>query len=115
MMPKREGGPRGAGTNSVGVVTPAGQITWNAAAGAHDDLVIATALAAWRLEGKDTPSFGIFELYRQRAFESTGVTAPPRAVVGVDIGQSRDPTAICVMYRIDQPTRDAVTDQDFMR
>jgi hypothetical protein len=38
-----------------------------------------------------------------------------RAVAGVDIGQSRDPTAICVMYRIDQPTRDEANDQDFVR
>ena len=96
-------------------VTPSGQITWNAAGGAHDDLVIATALAAWRLEGKDMPSFGIFELYRRQAFEIAGLTTPPRAVVGVDIGQSRDPTAICVMYRIDQPTRDEANDQDFVR
>jgi hypothetical protein len=96
-------------------VTPAGGITWNAVSGQHDDLVIATALAAWRLEGKDSPSAGLFEFTRQRAFELAGMVAPPRAVIGVDIGQSRDPTAICVMYRIDQPTRDEATNQDFVR
>ena len=34
-------------------VTPSGQATWNAAPGSHDDLIIATALAGWCLEGRD--------------------------------------------------------------
>jgi hypothetical protein len=91
-------------------VTPSGQATWNAAAGSHDDLIIATALAGWRLEGRDTSNSGIFELYRQRAFETAGQVAPERYAVGVDIGQARDPTAICVMSRLERPAPEDQTD-----
>ena len=91
-------------------VTASGQVTWNAAAGAHDDLIIATALAGWCLEGRDIPNAGIFNLYRQRAFESAGQVAPERYVVGVDIGQARDPTAICVMSRIERPAQEDAAD-----
>jgi hypothetical protein len=94
-------------------VTPGGQTTWNAIPGAHDDLVIAVALASFMLEGRDIPSFGAFEYARQRAFEINGMAAPERYAMGVDIGQARDPTAICVMSRVDYPaTSDAA---DFVR
>jgi hypothetical protein len=39
---------------------------------------------------------GVFEFYRQLA----GGEEQPRTVVGVDLGQSRDPTAIAVVRRV---------------
>jgi hypothetical protein len=39
----------------------------------------------------------MYELYRQRA----GAALPEREVIGVDLGQSRDPTAIAVVRRVD--------------
>jgi hypothetical protein len=32
-------------------ITPSGRETWNAASGSHDDLIIATALCSWYLQG----------------------------------------------------------------
>lgn len=79
--------------------TASGLRTWNAAPGFHDDLVIATALAGWRLVGADMASFGLYELFRQTAGKG-GM----RYCMGVDLAQSCDRTAICVMSRIDLPS-----------
>jgi hypothetical protein len=77
--------------------TAGGKLTFNARAGKHDDLVLALAIAVWVAHGRTMPSFGIYELYRQWA----GAAQPEREVIGVDLGQSRDPTAICVVRRVD--------------
>ena len=45
-------------------VTAAGRETWNARSGTHDDLVIATALCAWHLQGGE-PYSGLFQYYAQ--------------------------------------------------
>jgi hypothetical protein len=92
-------------------VTRAGQETWNARSGQHDDLVIAVALCAWYLEGGGKPYQGLFDYYRELA---TGARiGPEEYCVGVDIGQSVDPTAICVMSKIDFPSERDVTSEEF--
>jgi hypothetical protein len=89
-------------------VTRSGRETWNAAAGSHDDLLISASLCAWHMQGAQRPSWGFFELMRQR-FEGEGETF----IVGADIGQSRDPTAICVMSKVDRPTQADITDSPY--
>src|SRR5262249_30609404 len=79
--------------------TAAGHLTFNARSGKHDDLVLALAIAAWRAYGGGIASYGFMELIRQRAL---GPAAnEPRYFLGVDLGQSRDPTAIAVVRRVD--------------
>jgi hypothetical protein len=81
--------------------TAAGHLTFNARSGKHDDLVLALAIAVWRAHGGSMANWGLYENYRQRA---TGPKASePRYYVGVDLGQSRDPTAIAVVRRVDPP------------
>jgi hypothetical protein len=72
-------------------VTRAGSETWNARSGEHDDLVLALGLAVWQLTAGQ-PFQGLVQFYRQLATAG-----------GVDLGQSVDPTAICVVSRIDRP------------
>ena len=48
-------------------------------------------------------SWGNYALVRRRAAVLGNDTMPEEFVVGVDIGQSIDPTAIAVMSRIDGP------------
>ena len=81
--------------------TAAGHLTFNARSGKHDDLVLALAIAVWRAHGGGMVSWGMFELTRQRALGSAA--SEPRYYVGVDLGQSRDPTAIAVVRRVDPP------------
>jgi hypothetical protein len=82
--------------------TATGHLTFNARAGKHDDLVLALAIAIWRAYGGGMPSWGDFEAARRRA-AALGVQAAigPRYFVGVDLGQSRDPTAIAVVRRVE--------------
>jgi hypothetical protein len=81
--------------------TATGHLTFNARTGKHDDLVLALAIALWRAHGGGMRDYGVFEYYRQRA---TGTKASePRYFVGLDLGQSRDPTAIAVVRRVDPP------------
>jgi hypothetical protein len=81
--------------------TPAGHLTFNARAGKHDDLVLALAIAIWRAYGGGMSSWGLFELTRQRAAALGDRSAiGPHYFVGVDLGQSRDPTAIAVVRRV---------------
>jgi hypothetical protein len=81
--------------------TATGHLTFNARTGKHDDLVLALAIAVWRAHGGGMRDYGVFEYYRQRA---TGTKASePRYFVGLDLGQSRDPTAIAVVRRADPP------------
>ena len=60
------------------------------------------AIAIWRAYGGGIPSWGDFEAARRRA-AALGVQAAigPRYFVGVDLGQSRDPTAIAVVRRVE--------------
>jgi hypothetical protein len=82
--------------------TAAGHLTFNARTGKHDDLVLALAIAVWRAHGGGMAQYGHFEWMRWQAM---GSKAPePRYYVGVDLGQSRDPTAIAVVRRVDPPT-----------
>jgi hypothetical protein len=91
-------------------ITPAGQMTWNAGSGGHDDILIATALAGWYLEGQDTPSAGFYNYTRNRHYAGAGRSPPEKWVVGVDIGQSRDPTAICVASLLARPSKADIED-----
>jgi len=80
--------------------TAAGHLTFNARSGRHDDLVLALAIAVWHAHG-GMAGAGMFELARRRA-AALGVASAlgPRYFVGVDLGQSRDPTAIAVVRRV---------------
>jgi hypothetical protein len=79
--------------------TAAGSITFNARVGRHDDLVLALAIACWRAYGVGSND-GIYRLYERQAATLRGLSEPIRTVVGVDVGQARDPTAIAVVLRI---------------
>jgi hypothetical protein len=89
--------------------TAAGHLTFNARSGKHDDLVLALAIAVWRAHGGGMTSSGLFELTRSQAMGPTACL--PRYYVGVDLGQSRDPTAIAVVRRVDPPQ--PVPEDDF--
>jgi hypothetical protein len=79
--------------------TAAGHLTFNARSGKHDDLVLALAIAVWRAHGGGMDA--AFELMRHWAL---GVRAnEPRYFIGLDLGQSRDPTAIAVVRRVEPP------------
>jgi hypothetical protein len=90
-------------------VTAAGHETWNSRSGQHDDLVIATALCVWGLGDDAIPYGGLLRYYAMQA----GAIGTERFAVGVDLGQAVDPTAICVMSRIDNPSVDDVRDSHF--
>ena len=81
--------------------TAAGQLTFNARSGKHDDLVLALAIAVWLAHGGGMANWGLFEYMRREAMGS--MASEPRFFVGVDLGQSRDPTAIAVVRRFEQP------------
>lgn len=81
--------------------TAAGHLTFNARSGKHDDLVLALAIAVWRAHGGGMASWGLFEATRQQAMGPKA--SEPLYFVGVDLGQSRDPTAIAVVRRVDPP------------
>jgi len=79
--------------------TAAGHVTFNARSGKHDDLVLALAIAVWRAYGGGIDA--AFELMRRWAL---GARAnEPRYFIGLDLGQSRDPTAIAVVRRVEPP------------
>jgi hypothetical protein len=80
--------------------TAAGSLTFNArGAGKHDDLVLALAIATWCAYGGG-PAAGWLDFYRQEHARITGLAEPVKTVVGIDLGQSRDPTAIAVVQRV---------------
>jgi hypothetical protein len=82
--------------------TATGHLTFNARAGKHDDLVLALAIAIWRAYGGGMPSWGDFENTRRRsAALGNPLAIGPRYFVGVDLGQSRDPTAIAIVRRVE--------------
>jgi len=82
--------------------TAAGHLTFNARSGKHDDLVLALAIAVWRAYGGGMASFAAYELMRRYALGSRA--DEPRYFIGLDLGQSRDPTAIAVVRRVELPT-----------
>ena len=55
----------------------------------------------WRAHGGGMPSWGHFETVRQLGLGAKA--SEPRYYVGVDLGQSRDPTAIAVVRQVDPP------------
>jgi hypothetical protein len=77
----------------------AGALTFGARVGKHDDLVLALAIACWRAHGAG-PGHAMFELVRAQAAALHGLAEPITTVVGVDLGQSQDPTAIAVVQRV---------------
>ena len=81
--------------------TAAGHLTFNARSGKHDDLVLALAIAVWRAYGGGNGSCELFQLQRRKA--GLEWANEPRYYVGVDLGQSRDPTAIAVVRRVEPP------------
>src|SRR6201989_1092535 len=74
--------------------TAAGHMTFNARSGKHDDLVLALAIAVWRAHRGGDASWVFLEAMRLRGMGS--MASEPRYYIGVDLGQSRDPTAITV-------------------
>jgi hypothetical protein len=78
--------------------TAAGHLTFNARTGKHDDLVLALAIAVWRAYGGGMANYGLWELIRRQMGSRA---SEPRYFVGVDLGQSRDPTAIAVVRRVE--------------
>ncbi|HYM71628.1 MAG TPA: hypothetical protein VET89_01515, partial [Stellaceae bacterium] len=86
--------------------SPTGHLTFNARTGRHDDLVLALAIACWRARGGGMASRGLYEFYRAAAAEVEGRELQrDDYVVGLDLGQARDPTAICVVrHRLGQAT-----------
>jgi hypothetical protein len=89
--------------------TAAGHLTFNARTGKHDDLVLALAIAVWRAHGGGFAGWGFSELMRRQALGAAA--SEPRYYVGVDLGQSRDPTAIAVVRRVEPPR--PVPEDDF--
>jgi hypothetical protein len=87
-------------------ITPSGRETWNAARSGHDDLLTAAALCAWYAQQDDMHSWGFYELARMRAQRPEDTHED--FVCACDIGQSSDPTTLCVMSRLDgeDPRRD---------
>jgi hypothetical protein len=77
----------------------AGSLTFGARVEKHDDLVLALAIACWRAHGAG-PGRAMWELYREQAPALRGEAEPITTVVGVDLGQSQDPTAIAVVQRV---------------
>lgn len=91
-------------------VTPSGRETWNAAGSGHDDLLTAAALCAWYMQADDRSGHAYYELARRQAAAlGHRDTQPEEFVCAVDIGQSNDRTALCVMSKldnVDDPDRD---------
>jgi hypothetical protein len=83
--------------------TAAGALTLNARSGRHDDLLLALAIAVWRAADGGMGYAGLFRYYEQQYLQLVGGSSKPRDVVRVDLGQSRDPTAICIVRRIGDP------------
>src|SRR5438477_5582868 len=79
--------------------TSAGHLTFNARSGKHDDLVLALAIAVWRAHRGGNAGWVFLEAMRLRSMGS--MASEPRFYIGVDVGQSRDPTVITVVRRDD--------------
>jgi hypothetical protein len=82
--------------------TATGNLTFNARSGRHDDLVLALAIACWRAHGGGTSYLGLMDFLRRQHHRS--LFAPPRYFIGLDLGQSRDPTAIAIVKKVQSPS-----------
>ena len=80
--------------------TAAGHLTFNAREGRHDDLVLALAIACYRAAGGGLRYQGLFDYLATLA---PGGGSGPRHFIGLDLGQSRDPSAVAVVRRVDDP------------
>jgi hypothetical protein len=90
--------------------TRGGSETWNSRSGEHDDLVLSLGLAVWYLTG-GRPFSGFLD-YARRELHG-GMASGVAWAVGVDLGQSSDPTAISVLSKIDAPGLSDVTDPQY--
>jgi len=81
--------------------TAGGHLTFNAREGRHDDLVLALAIACYVAAGGGLRYRGLMEFYEGQL---GGGVLPPKHFVGVDLGQSRDPTAVAVVRRVARPS-----------
>lgn len=81
----------------------AGHLQFSARSGRHDDLLLACAMCAWYLADNGMPGRGIYDYVARMA--GRGGDLAERYCVGVDLGQSNDPTAVCVMSRVELPGR----------
>jgi hypothetical protein len=77
-------------------ITRGGTETWNARSGSHDDLVLALGLALFQLTGEHVPCRGLMQFY-------AGDPNAEEWAIGVDVGQSVDPTAIAVVSKTTNP------------
>ncbi len=76
-------------------VTDSGYWRFGARSGKHDDLVLALAIAIWRAHGSVNES-GWLDYARK----AMGQKQPERFIIGVDLGQSQDPTAIAIVRKV---------------
>ena len=76
-------------------VTESGRWTFGARAGKHDDLVLALAIAIWRACNGGISHAGLLGYVDQQI----GIAAQTKYFIGLDLGQSQDPTAICIVAR----------------
>jgi hypothetical protein len=90
--------------------TTTGHLTFSAREGRHDDLVLALAIACYRAAGGGVRFQGLFDYYEAARHG----TPHPRHFVGLDLGQSRDPTAVAVVRRVDHPNAAEVRDPEFL-
>jgi hypothetical protein len=67
-------------------VTDSGYWRFGARSGTHDDLVLAVAIALWRVHGDNQPGWGLLEFYRQQATEAK---ANPPAPFGWSTAQQQ--------------------------
>ena len=76
--------------------TSTGSMTFSARSGKHDDALLALALAVWRTHRPMLAGWAAYELARRMA----NGTEAPRCALGVDLGQSKDYTALCAVRRL---------------
>jgi hypothetical protein len=81
--------------------TTAGHMTFSAREGRHDDLVLALAIACYRAAGGGERYRGLFDFFERDKASRHGTPPPPRHFVGLDLGQSHDPTAIAAVRLLD--------------
>jgi hypothetical protein len=59
------------------------------------------------------PSYGHFEHTRRLAI-AAGLTVPPCYIIGLDLGQSRDPSAIAIVRRLEIGTGELAMSSETM-
>jgi hypothetical protein len=80
----------------------AGNMTYNARHGKHDDMVSAAAVAAWRLSdgaGGWGPPSEFLAAVAAGVRDKSGFRRSQPWVIGVDLGKMNDPTAVVVMRK----------------